>query len=73
MQRAFDYFAIDFAGGKRPVLMAAERLNRIVFAVCVKERNPCTIDVELLAAILPDFALLGNLDQCQLWLHFVAR
>lgn len=66
MQRTFDDFAVYLAGSKRAVLMAAERLNCIVLAVCIKKRNSCTINVKLLAAVLFNLAPLGDLDKCQL-------
>jgi hypothetical protein len=47
-------------------LMAAERLNCIVLAVCIKKRNSCAINVKLLAAVLFNLAPLGDLDKCQI-------
>ena len=66
MQGTFDDFAVYLTRSKRAVLMAAERLNCIVLAVCIKKRNSCAIDVKLLAAVLFNFTPLGDLDKCQL-------
>ena len=66
MQGTFDDFAVYLAGSKRAVLMAAERLNCIVFAVCIEKRNSCAINIKLLAAVLFNLAPLGDLDKCQL-------
>jgi len=66
MERAFHHFSVYLARRKRAILVAAERLDGVVLALCEKERDPRAVDAELLAAVLFDLARLGNLDRCQL-------
>ena len=66
MQGAFDHFAIYLSRSKRAILMAAERLNSIVLAVCIEQSNSGAINVNLLAFVLFNLASLGDLNKCQL-------
>src|SRR5579885_22266 len=63
MQRTFDYLAVNLAGGQRAILVATERLYGKVLAACIKQRNPCAIDVYFFATIALDFTLASYLDK----------
>src|SRR3712207_7997876 len=62
MQGTFHDFTVYPAGSKRAVLVAAECLNCIVFALCIEKCNPCTINVKLLSTVLSNLAPLGDLE-----------
>src|SRR3712207_4011385 len=66
MQGTFHDFTVYPAGSKRAVLVAAECLNCIVFALCIEKCNPCTFNVKLLSTVLFNLAPLVDLDKCQL-------
>ncbi len=65
MPWALHDFSVELARRYRFVLMAAESLQRIVLAVSVKKRDPSPVDVYLLARVIPDLSLSGNLYKCQ--------
>jgi len=63
MQWAFDHLSVYLSGSKRAILMAAERFNGIILAVCIEKSNSTAINVKFLAAVffnLASWATLTN-------------